>query len=107
MVRREDLANAVADAARDVSGVTRLNDRSSGVEISTQFAGGKVFGVRLLADRAEVHVVAGRGPLPELAGEVVAAVSAVLTAAGEPRPVSVVIDDVTLDGTDRRSGRRS
>ena len=102
MVRREDLANAVADAARAVPGVARLNHEGL-VEISTQFAGGKVLGVRLLGDRAEVHIVANRGPLPQVADNVVAAVSAVLDAAGEPRPVTVVIDDITTEAADRRA----
>lgn len=105
MVRREDLANAVADAARAVPGVAGLNHRGV-VEISTQFAGGKVLGVRLLPGIAEIHIVADRGPLPAVADEVAAAVGAVLDAAGEPRRVAVMIDDVTPGVADRRDADR-
>ena len=104
MVRREDLAHAVADAARGVPGVADLHHRGV-VEISTQFAGGKVLGVRLLPDRAEVHVVVDRGPVPAIADEVAAAVGRVLAAAGEPRPVTVVVDDI-VPGADRRVRER-
>ena len=102
MVRREDLAYAVADATTAVPGVARLSPGSP-VEVSTQFAGGKVLGVRLLADLAEVHIVANEGPLPQVAERVVAAVAAVLAAAGEPRPVTVVVDDITSEAADRRA----
>jgi hypothetical protein len=102
MVRREDLAHAVADAARAVPGVARLYHRSA-VEISTQYAGGKVYGVRLLPGLAEIHIVADRGDLRELADDVAAAVGAVLSAAGDPRRVDVVIEDVTTSALDRRS----
>jgi len=101
MVRREDLAYAIADAAIAVPGVAALSPGSP-VEVSTQFPGGKVLGVRLLVDQAEVHIVANQGPLQEVADNVVTAVAAVLAAAGEPRPVTVVIDDITLDAADRR-----
>jgi hypothetical protein len=102
MVRREDLAHAVADAACAVPGVAGLNHRGA-VEISTQFAGGKVLGIRLLPDYAEVHIIADRGPLPQVAEDVRAAVAAVLTAAGEPRHVVVAIDDITAGAIDRRT----
>jgi hypothetical protein len=102
MVRREDLAHAVADAALAVPGVARLSSQGP-VEISTQFAGGKVLGIRLRPDAAEVHIVASRNRLLEVADEVASAVSAVLSAAGEPRPVTVVIDDITAEAVDRRS----
>ncbi len=105
MVRREDLARAVADATVEVPGVARLSPGSP-VEVSTQFSGGKVLGVRLLSNLAEVHIVADQGPLPEVAERVVAAVTAVLAAAGEPRPVTVVVDDITARAADRRAGTR-
>jgi hypothetical protein len=102
MVRREDVARAVADAATAVPGVAGLSSQGD-VEISTQFAGGKVLGVRLRPDYAEVHIIADRGPLPDVAGDVVSAVAAVLEAAGEPRPVNVVVDDVVIGDRRRRS----
>ena len=46
MVRREDVARAVADAVLAVPGVAGLSP-GTGVEVSTQFSGGKVIGVRL------------------------------------------------------------
>lgn len=105
MVRREDVARAVAEAARAVPGVAGLSSLGD-VEVSTQFAGGKVLGVRMRPEFVEVHIVADRGPLPQVANEVVRAVAAVLSAAGEPRPVTVVVDDVTIEATDRRKGTR-
>ncbi len=102
-MRREDVARAVAEAACAVPGVAGLSSVGD-VEISTQFAGGKVLGVRLRSDSAEVHIIAERVPLPPIADEVVRAVAAVLTAAGEPRPVTVVVADVATEALDRRRG---
>lgn len=102
VVRREDLAHAAADAALQVPGVARLSPGGP-VEVSTQYAGGKVIGVRLGTERAEVHVVADRVPLPPVADQVAAAVAAVLAAAGEPKPVTVVVADVELAAADRRA----
>jgi hypothetical protein len=106
MVRREDLAHAAADAARSVPGVARLHHRGP-VEISTQFPGGKVLGVRLRPDAAEVHIVADRGDLRRIAADVAAAVGSVLAAAGEGRPVEVVVADVTPAALERRARVRS
>jgi hypothetical protein len=96
----------MADAARAVPGVADLSPGSP-VEVSTQFAGGKVLGVRLRDDYAEVHIVANRAPLPEVARRVAHAVGAVLAAAGTPRPVTVVIEDVTLGAMERRKQQAS
>jgi hypothetical protein len=109
VVRREDLAHAAADAALAVPGVARLSPGNgvlgpgTGVEVSTQFAGGKVLGVRLGGERAEVHIVADRVPLPPITDQVAAAVGAVLAAAGEPKPVTVVVDDLEAAAIDRRA----
>ena len=77
MVRLEDIARAVADAVRAVPGVAGLSP-GTGIEVSTQFSGGKVIGVRLTGDEVQVHIVAGRGPLPPIANEAAAAARRVL-----------------------------
>ena len=110
MVRREDIAQAVADAVRAVPGVAGLSP-GTGVEVSTQFSGGKVIGVRLIGDEAEVHIIADRLPLPPIANEAAAAARQVLRAAakqvlaavGDDRPVVVVVDDIAVDTLTRRS----
>jgi hypothetical protein len=101
MVRREDLAHAVADAALAVPGVARLSP-GSGIEVSTQYGGGKVIGVRLGPERVEVHIVADRAPLPQIADKVAEVVGVVLVAAGTPTPVTVVVDDIDMAVVDRR-----
>jgi hypothetical protein len=102
-VRRSDLAEAAADAALRVPGVAGLS-AGTGVEVATYYPGGKTLGVRLRDDGAEVHIVAGRAPLPPLAEEVAVAVGRVLAAAGAARPVTVVVDDVAEWALDRRKG---
>jgi len=103
MVRREDIARAVADAVLAVPGVAGLSP-GSGVEVSTQFSGGKVIGVRLTGDKVEVHIVADRIPLPPIANEAAAAARQVLAATGDDRPVVVVVDDIVTDALTRRAG---
>jgi len=92
-MRREDLAQAVADAVTAVPGVARLTG-GPGVEVATLFSGGKVVGLRLSSDPVEVHIVADRMPLPPVADEAVAAARRVLSAAGDDREVRVVVVDV-------------
>lgn len=101
-MRREDIAHAVADAATAVPGVARLSP-GSGVEVATLFAGGKVIGVRLSGTAVEVHIVANAAPLQPVATEVNAAVRRVLGAAGDDRPVNVVVDDVEPGAIERRA----
>ena len=104
VVRREDVARAVADAVTAVPGVAGLSP-GSGVEVSTQFAGGKVVGVRLTGDEVEIHIVADQVPLGRVGDEAAAAARRVLTANGDTRPVIVVIDDVAAEALDRRARR--
>jgi hypothetical protein len=101
MVRREDVARAVADAVLAVPGVAGLSP-GTGIEVSTQFSGGKVVGVRLTGDEVEVHITADRVPLPPIANEVSRAARRALSAAGDDRPVVVVIDDIAADALTRR-----
>jgi len=101
MVRREDVAQAVADAVLAVPGVAGLSP-GTGVEVSTQFSGGKVIGVRLTGDDVEVHIIADRSPLPLVGDEAAEAARRVLTATGDDRPVVVVVDDIVADALTRR-----
>lgn len=100
-MRREDLALAVADAVTSVPGVARLSP-GPGVEVATLFAGGKVIGLRLSGATVAVHIVADQGPLKPIAEEVAAAARRVLSAAGDGRPVTVVVEDVEAAALDRR-----
>jgi len=104
LVRREDLALAVADAVTAVPGVSRLTG-GPGVEVATLYSGGKVVGLRLSADPVEVHIVADRVPLPPVADEAAAAARRVLSAAGDDRAVRVGVVDIESPATatmDRR-----
>jgi hypothetical protein len=88
------LAKAVRDAVLAVPGVVGLTPGGP-VEVATQFAGGKIYGVRL-GDEVEVHVVVGAVPIGPLGEQIQAAVRAVLKRAGADRPVEVVVDDVDV-----------
>lgn len=88
------LATQVRDATLAVPGVARLAPGTA-VEVATHFAGGKVVGVRLAGETVQVHLVVDRLPAPPVAEQVEAAVREVLAGAGDPRPVQVMVDDVT------------
>jgi hypothetical protein len=92
MSDRERLVSAVRDAVLAVPGVARLTTGGA-IEVATQFAGGKVVGVRL-GNPVEVHVAVDRSPIIPVTDRVRAAVHAVLERSGEPRPVDVVVDDI-------------
>jgi hypothetical protein len=106
MVRVEDIAAAIADAALAVPGVAGLSPGHSSVtghvEVSTPYPGGKVIGVRMAADGVTVAITADRVPLPPIADQVTAAVRRVLSAVGDDRPVTVLIDDVIPEALSRR-----
>ncbi|RKR85800.1 hypothetical protein BDK92_0009 [Micromonospora pisi] len=91
---RVALATAVRDAVLAVDGVRELTTGGP-VEVATQFAGGKVSGIRL-GDEVEVHVMVDAVPIGPLGERVQAAVRAVLAGAGVDRPVEVVVDDIDL-----------
>ena len=101
MVRLEDVARGVAEAALAVPGVAGLSP-GRGIEVSTQFPGGKVVGVRLSGSEVCVRVTADRVPLPAVAAQVRASARRVLQAVGDNRPVTVFIDDVTPAALTRR-----
>ncbi len=88
---RAALAAAIAEAVKAVPGIERLTGGND-VEVATQFAGGKVLGVRL-RETVEVHVVANKMPLPPVAEKTATAARVVLAQAGDTRPVEVFIDD--------------
>ena len=66
--RRGRLALAVAAAVDTVGGVRRTG--GPGVEVATQYPGGRVLGVRLGTDEVTVHIVAERLPLDAVADAV-------------------------------------
>ena len=92
MTGHESIARAVRDAVLAVPGVVRLTPGAP-MEVSTQFPGGKVVGVRL-GDPVEVHVAVDRAPVVPVAERIRTAVREVLDRAGESRPVEVVVDDI-------------
>jgi hypothetical protein len=98
--RRGGLALAIADAVDAVVGVRRTGGQ--GVEVATQYPGGRVLGVRLGADEVTVHVIAERLPLDSVADGVHAAVDATLAALGDRRAVAVRIDDLDVSSMPRR-----
>ncbi|MGW4467305.1 hypothetical protein [Micromonospora sp. NPDC004704] len=91
---RVALATAVRDAVLGVDGVAGLN-AGGPVEVATQYAGGKISGVRL-GEQVEVHVTVEAVPIGPLGERIAAAVRKVLDRAGVDRPVEVVVDDVDL-----------
>lgn len=93
--KRGQLASAVAAAVDTVAGVRR--SAGPGIEVATQFAGGRAVGIGLSDDTVTVHVVAERLPLDRLAEEVRSAALAALRTAGDPRPVAVSVDDLDIE----------
>jgi hypothetical protein len=101
-VDRAVLAAAVATALTRVPGVARLSP-SSGVEVSTQFAGGKVVGVAVRGDAVVAYLVVDRVPVDRVARAARAAGEAALADLGVARRLDLVIDDVDLDRLPPRS----
>jgi hypothetical protein len=92
--RRGRLALAVAAAVDTVVGVRRSG--GPGVEVATQYPGGRVVGVRLGGEQIVVHIIAERLPLQTVADAVHAAVGATLAGLGDRRAVAVRIDDLDV-----------
>jgi hypothetical protein len=93
---RGAVARAIAAGVAKVPGVARL-DPGGGVEVATQYAGGKVPGVAVRPDRVVVRVVLDRLPVAPVAGHVHVVVQTVLAAVGWRCPVELVVADVDLD----------
>ncbi len=101
--RRGRLALAVAAAVDSVSGVRRTG--GPGVEVATQYPGGRALGVRLGADEVTVHIVAERLPLDAVADAVRVAARSALAAHGDRRAVAVSVDDLDVSFLPRSSTR--
>jgi hypothetical protein len=101
-VDRAVLASSVASALSQVPGVARLSP-GTGVEVATQFAGGKVVGVGVRDDAVEAHLVIDRLPLDQVARAARAAGETALADLGVARRLDLVIDDVDLDRLPPRS----
>jgi len=95
-VDRAALAATVATALTRVPGVARLSP-GTGVEVATQYAGGKVVGVGVRDDAVVAHLVINRLPLGQVAMAARAAAEAALADLGVARRLDLVIDDVDLD----------
>jgi hypothetical protein len=95
-VDRAVLAAAVATALARVPGVARLSP-GTGVEVATQFAGGKVVGVGVRDDAVVAYLVVDWLPVDRVARAARAAGEAALAALGVARRLDLVIDDVELD----------
>jgi hypothetical protein len=91
---RGRLALAVAAAVDTVAGVRRTGGQ--GVEVATQYPGGRALGVRLGTDEVTVHVIAERFPLDALAEAVRFAARSALAGLGDSRAVAVTIDDLDV-----------
>lgn len=91
---RGTLARAVAAAAGSTAGVAALVP-GRGTPVVTHLPGGTVVGVGLGASAVSVHVVVDQLPLEPVTVRVAAAVTAVLSGAGDGRRADVVVEDVT------------
>jgi hypothetical protein len=92
--QRGRLALAVAAEVDTVGGVRRTGGQ--GVEVATQYPGGRVLGVLLGPDEVSVHVIAERLPLDVLAEAVRFAARSALAAHGDSRAVAVSVDDLDV-----------
>ena len=89
----------MAAAVDTVSGVRRSG--GPGVEVATQYPGGRVVGVRLADDEVAVQVVAERLPLNPSPTRCTPPTRAVLHASDDERAVHVVVDDLDLTSLPR------
>jgi hypothetical protein len=91
---RERVALVVAAAVDTVSGGRR--SRGTGIEVATQYRGGRTVGVRLSEAWVEVHVIAERAEVSAVARAVHEVTREALDAIGDFRAVAVVIDDLDV-----------
>jgi hypothetical protein len=85
---------AVAAAVDAVPGVRR--SRGTGVEVATQYRGGRTLGVRVREDRVEIHVVAERPEIAQLGEEIHTAARRALDRIGDDRPTAIFVDDLDV-----------
>lgn len=88
------MALAVAAAVDSVPGARR--SRGTGIEVATQYRGGKAIGVGLRDDCVEVHVVAERPDVTRLAEDIHAVTRRALDGIGDRRRVAVFVDDLDV-----------
>lgn len=91
---RGRLALTVAAAVDTVDGARRSGD--GGVEVATQYRGGRVVGVRLGDAQIEVHVVAEHPDVAVVAGKIQVAARRALDLVGDRRKVMVFVDDLDV-----------
>jgi hypothetical protein len=91
---RGRVAVAVAAAVDTVRGARR--SRGVGIEVATQYRGGRTIGVRLSDDRVEVHIIAERPEVAVVAQDVHDVTRHALDALSDRRCVAVVIDDLDV-----------
>ncbi len=100
---RGQLAWRVAAAVDATGGVRRSG--GAGVEVATQYRGGRVQGVRIGDGEIIVHVTAEQLDVRRVGDDVRAAVGQVLTGADADRRIVVCVDDIDLDSGAGASGR--
>lgn len=101
VMRRGRLAQALRDAVIAVPGVSRLVG-SGAVEVAAQFPGGKVPGVDLGADTPAVYIAVSRLPVGPVAEWALRAAQEAMAAAGDDRPVQIVVADLDVDSLPRQ-----
>ena len=94
------VAGSVAAAVDQVSEVRRSG--GTGVEVSTQYRGGRILGVALTDTEVAVQVIAEALPLEPVVAAVRAAALGALRSLSDSRGVRVVVDDLDVSRLPRR-----
>jgi hypothetical protein len=97
--RRGQVVAAVAAAVDTVAGARRTG--GDGVEVATQYPGGRALGVQLEDRSVVVHLVAETLPLEVMVEEVRTAALEALRSVGDHRAVVVAVDDLDLGSLPR------
>lgn len=93
---RGRLAHALREAVTRVDGVSRLVGDGP-VEVAAQYPGGKVEGVSVSGDEPQVHIAVSTLPVEPVAARALSAARGVMTAAGDDRPVQIVVADIDVE----------
>jgi hypothetical protein len=94
------VAGSVAAAVDQVSEVRRSG--GTGVEVSTQYPGGRILGVALSDTEVVVQVIAEALPLEPVVAAVRAAALGALRSLSDSRGVRVAVDDLDVNRLPRR-----
>lgn len=94
------VAGSVAAAVDQVPNVRRSG--GSGVEVSTQYPGGRILGVALSDTEVVVQVIAEALPLDPVVAAVRAAALGALESLSDSRGMRVVVDDLDVSRLPRR-----